>query len=80
MSTSLPAALTAPPTAPRGALSPALAAQLDRVSDQGRIDRLLSQLDVNPIDTAGTPDPNQDALFSLSEDGASFVSFEGETL
>lgn len=36
------------PTTPRGALSPNLAEQLDRLSDRGRRDRILSQLGINP--------------------------------
>lgn len=82
MSTTLPPALTAPPTEARGELSPALAAKLDELSDQGRTDRLLSQLGVNPEDTRGSrPEVDgQLSLFDVSEDGTTLVSYEGETL
>lgn len=72
----------APATTPRGALTPGLAARLDRLSDQGRLDRLLSQHGLNPADAFVAPErvDGQLALFDVSQDGDTLVSFEGETL
>lgn len=71
----------APATTPRGALTPGLAAQLDRLSDQGRRDRLLSEHGINPLSAAEPDvDPNQLALFDLSQDGVTLVAFDGQAL
>lgn len=70
---------TAPPTTPRGALSPNLAAQLDRLSDRGRQDRILSALGL-PNETQVVPaGPDQLELFQYDTNGDA-VGYNGETL
>lgn len=70
---------TAPKTTPRGALSPNLAEQLDRLSDQGRQDRILSALGL-PNETQVVPQPDdQLALFSYNDAGDA-VAYNGESL
>lgn len=71
--------IPAPKTQPRGALSPNLAEQLDRLSDQGRRDRILSQIGLNPAATGDAPDPLQLELFQYNEAGDA-VGYNGQSL
>lgn len=80
MSTQLPAALTAPTTQPHGALSPTLAAKLDELSDQGRVDRLLSEHDINPAEVVAlSTSPLQLELFDYNDAGDA-VGYNGASL
>lgn len=74
--------IPAPKTQPRGALSPNLAEQLDRLSDQGRSDRVLSQLGLlndSQIAHQHGQNDSQLALFSYNDAGDA-VGYNGESL